>query len=145
MKKKLIYLLLIFATFNLVAQNSHWEYNDEETYVIVEEMPEFPGGQKAMLEYLYRNITYPKMARENGIQGIVLITFIILADGSITNIELKRDPGGGCGEEAKRVIKTMPKWKPGKLDGKPVAVSFNLPVNFKLDSKELKEATPNKR
>lgn len=119
-----------------------WKKNseeiDEDIYVLVEEMPEFPGGQDAMLEFLYSRIIYPKIARENGIEGLVVISFIIFHDGSILNAEIKRDPGGGyCGEEAKRIVETMPNWEPGKQDGKPVSVAYNLPVRFQLGEKDM--------
>ena len=106
--------------------------DDDELYIVVEEMPEYPGGMKALNEYLAKNIKYPQTALENGIQGKVFVSFIVEKDGSVSNVQVQRSLGGGCDEEAVRVVKAMPKWKPGKQRGKTVRVSYTLPVNFKL-------------
>jgi protein TonB len=98
----------------------------------VQEMPVFPGGEEAMLNYLARNIRYPESARTNGLSGIVYLKFIVGTDGEIGGIEVIRGIGGGCEEEAVRVVKKMPRWRPGKQNGQAVRVQFNLPVNFKL-------------
>ena len=95
-------------------------------------MPEYPGGINKLMEYLSKNIEYPKAARESGIQGRVFVSFIVEKDGSISNVKVIRSIGGGCDEEAVRVVKAMPKWKPGKQRGKAVRVSYMLPVVFKL-------------
>lgn len=108
------------------------EIVEAEIFTVVEEMPEFPGGMAKLAEYLGKNIKYPQLARESGIQGRVFINFVVENDGSVTNVKVMRSLGGGCDEEAIRVVKSMPKWKPGKQRGKPVRVSYNLPVNFKL-------------
>ena len=108
------------------------EVVEAEIFQIVEEMPEFPGGMQKLADYLAKNIKYPQMARESGIQGRVFINFVVEPDGSVSNVNVLRSLGGGCDEEAMRVVKSMPKWKPGKQRGKPVRVSYNLPVNFKL-------------
>ena len=108
------------------------EIVEAEIFTVVEEMPEFPGGMAKLAEYLAKNIKYPQLARESGIQGRVFINFVVENDGSVTNVKVMRSLGGGCDEEAMRVVKSMPKWKPGKQRGKPVRVSYNLPVNFKL-------------
>ena len=108
------------------------EVEEAEIFTVVEEMPEFPGGMAKLAEYLAKNIKYPQLARESGIQGRVFINFVVEHDGSVTNVKVMRSLGGGCDEEAMRVVKSMPKWKPGKQRGKPVRVSYNLPVNFKL-------------
>ena len=108
------------------------EVVEAEIFTVVEEMPEFPGGMAKLAEYLAKNIKYPQLARESGIQGRVFINFVVENDGSVTNVKVMRSLGGGCDEEAMRVVKSMPKWKPGKQRGKPVRVSYNLPVNFKL-------------
>ena len=101
-------------------------------YQIVEEMPQYPGGETAMMEYVAKNVVYPKEAQEKGISGRVFVGFIVEKDGSIGEVKLLRGIGGGCDEEAIRVIKGMPKWKPGKQEGKPVRVSYQMPINFKL-------------
>ncbi len=110
------------------------EVDEEEVkiFTVVEQDPEFPGGMEALLKYLAQNIKYPPLARDNGITGKVFVTFVVERDGSIANVKLLRDIGGGCGAEAIRVVKSMPKWNPGKQRGKAVRVQFNLPVNFTL-------------
>jgi len=106
----------------------------EETkiHTFVQEMPEFPGGEAAMYEYIAKNIHYPVEAKELGIQGKIYVTFIVETDGSISGVILLRGIGGGCDEEALRVIREMPKWKPGRQQGNAVRVSFNIPINFTL-------------
>ena len=96
-------------------------------------------AQKAMLEFIYVNIKYPKIARENGVEGTVVIRFIIDKDGVIKDAEILREIGAGCGEEAKRVIEMMPNWVPGEQFGKPVPVYFNLPIKFGLEKKKKKK------
>ncbi len=108
--------------------------NSDEPFIIVEQMPEFPGGENAMFQYLGENMKYPRMAVENEIQGTVHITFVIERDGTITGIRIIRGIGGGCDEEALRVVRNMPKWNPGKQRGVPVRVQFNLPMRFILKS-----------
>jgi len=103
-----------------------------EPYTYVEQMPTFPGGEDKMTEYLYANMKYPSMARETNIQGKVYVNFIVDEDGKINNVKVIRGIGGGCDEEAVRVVKGMPTWKPGKQNGRTVPVSFNLPIQFKL-------------
>jgi len=95
-------------------------------------MPEFPGGMAALMKYLAENIKYPSLAKESGIQGRVFINFVVEPDGAISNVKVLRGIGGGCDEEAVRVVERMPKWSPGKQRGKPVRVSYNLPVKFTL-------------
>ena len=101
-------------------------------YQLVEEMPQFPRGEAAMMEYVAQNVVYPQEAREKGISGRVFVSFIVEKDGSISNVELKRGIGGGCDEEAVRVISAMPRWKPGKMKGEPVRVNYMMPINFRL-------------
>ena len=108
------------------------EVAEEPIFTVVENEPEFPGGMEALYRYLAQNIKYPQLARENGITGKVYVTFVVEKDGSIANPRILRDIGGGCGAEAIRVVKAMPKWSPGKQRGKAVRVQFNLPVNFNL-------------
>ncbi|MBL7783609.1 MAG: TonB family protein [Saprospiraceae bacterium] len=99
----------------------------------IQEPPEFPGGKDSLNQYLIRNLKYPRLAAENGIQGMVAIKFVIEKDGSISNITLVRDIGGGCGQEAKRLVESMPKWTPGKKNGQKVRVEYTMPVRFKLE------------
>ncbi len=105
----------------------------DSIYIVVENMPEFPGGRKALFKYLSDNIKYPESAKKKGIHGRVFINFTVEKDGSISDVKILRGIGGGCDEEAIRVVKAMPKWKPGEQDGKVVRVDFNLPVKFVLD------------
>lgn len=111
------------------------EASVEETpiFTVVEDMPSYPGGQGAMMKFLAANIKYPAQAKENGIQGRVFINFVVEADGKVSNVKLLRGIGGGCDEEAMRVVSAMPNWIPGKQDGKGVRVSYNLPVKFALN------------
>ncbi|PLW96462.1 MAG: energy transducer TonB [Marinilabiliales bacterium] len=104
----------------------------EEIFVIVESMPEYPGGINALYQYISDQIHYPVMAKELGIQGKVFVTFVIETDGSVSGVEVLRGIGGGCDEEAIRVVNSLPKWKPGKQRGVPVRVRYNLPVKFTL-------------
>jgi len=109
------------------------EPEEPEIFMIVEQMPEFPGGQTELLKYIGSKMKYPAIARENNIEGRVIVKFVVNETGQITAPQVLRDIGGGCGEEALRVIKTMPKWNPGKQRGKPVKVEFTMPVFFKLE------------
>jgi protein TonB len=104
----------------------------EEIFVVVEEQPEFPGGNAAMMKFLSDNIKYPVIAQENGIQGRVITNFVVERDGSITDVQVVRGVDPSLDKEAVRVIQSMPKWKPGKQRGSPVRVRFTLPVVFRL-------------
>ncbi|MBA4304723.1 MAG: energy transducer TonB [Sphingobacteriaceae bacterium] len=106
--------------------------SEPEIFTVVEEMPTFPGGDQALLEYMAKNTKYPPLARENGLQGIVVVTFVVDEKGNINNVQVLRGIGGGCDEEAIRVVKSMPAWKPGKQRGMPVRVQYNLPFRFTL-------------
>lgn len=99
----------------------------------VEEMPQFPGGDTEMFKFLFGKINYPVVAKNNDVQGLVVLNFNVLKDGSITDIKILRGIDPSIAEEAVRVLKLMPKWIPGKVDGKPVKVSYKLPVRFKLE------------
>lgn len=108
------------------------EIVEAEIFTVVEEMPEFPGGPAKMMEFIQKNVKYPMLARESDIQGRVFVDFVVEPDGSITNVKILRGIGGGCDEEAIRVVESMPKWKPGKQRGSAVRVSFRAPIIFKL-------------
>ena len=109
------------------------EEEEEVVFVVVETMPEFPGGQQALFKYLSENVKYPVIAQENGIQGRVICQFVVNKDGSIVEVEVVRSGGdASLDKEAVRVIKSMPKWKPGKQRGKAVRVKYTVPVNFRL-------------
>jgi protein TonB len=117
----------------LPAMESEEEAPEEEIFTIVESMPEFPGGEAALYAYLQENMTYPRFANEAGISGKVYVTFVVERDGKITDVKLLRGIGGGCDEEALRVIKMMPDWKPGLQRNHPVRVQFILDVKFTLN------------
>lgn len=108
------------------------EVVEEEIFTIVEDMPSFPGGEEALFKYLGQNIKYPQIAKEAGITGRVFVNFVIDKQGNVTDVKVLRGIGGGCDEEAVRVVKNMPKWSAGKQRGKPVKVSYNLPIKFSL-------------
>ena len=104
----------------------------ELPFKVVEQDPEYPGGDEARLTFLRNNLKYPQIARETRIQGTVYVGFVVEKDGSITQVTILRGIGGGCDEEAIRVAKMMPKWKPGKQRGKEVRVSYQMPIKFIL-------------
>jgi len=106
------------------------EVGEEEIFTMVEEMPSFPGGEDSLYKYLGMNIRYPLAAKSNGIQGIVYVTFVISKNGSVKDVKLLRGIGGGCDEEAIRVVQEMPNWNPGKQRGKNVNVQINMPIKF---------------
>ncbi|MBL7831616.1 MAG: TonB family protein [Saprospiraceae bacterium] len=106
--------------------------DEGKVFSFVEQTPTFPGGDAALMDFLRKNIKYPPIARENGVEGRVLISFVVDKNGNIRDITVKRGIGSGCDEEAIRVVKMMPDWKPGKQNGKSVNVMYNLPISFKL-------------
>ena len=120
---------------------------DRGFMLIAEQMPMFPAcdsltnykerkpcADKAMLEFVYTNLQHPKnCAREGGVEGTVVVSFIIKKDGSISDVKIIREVGCGCGDEAVRVVKLMPKWIPGQQQNQPVDVQFNLPIRFRLE------------
>ncbi|WP_455671431.1 energy transducer TonB [Phocaeicola sp.] len=108
------------------------EQEEQEIFQVVEEMPEFPGGMAECLKFLGKNIKYPNISQENGVQGKVIVQFVVNQDGSIVDPVVVRSVDPYLDKEALRVIKTMPKWKPGKQRGKAVRVKYTVPVTFKL-------------
>lgn len=108
------------------------EEDEQVIWQVVEQDPEFPGGVEALYKYIQQNIKYPQLAKENNITGRVFVTFVVEKDGSVSNVKAARDIGGGCGAEAVRVVKSLPKWTPGKQRGKAVRAAYTLPVNFTL-------------
>lgn len=128
LKVALMMLVLLFSFMTSTAQTK----KSNMAYDVVEVMPQFPGGQIAMLKYIMENIKYPKQAMKEGIQGRVTVSFIVEKDGRVSNVRLLRSVQSALDKEAIRVVKSMPKWTPGKHNGKPVRVRFNLPVMFKL-------------
>jgi protein TonB len=102
-------------------------------FTVVEEMPSFPGGEESRLRFLQENIQYPQVAKESGIQGTVYVSFVVDSKGKINDVRILRGIGGGCDEEAVRVIRMMPSWNPGKQAGKAVKVQFTMPIKFTLN------------
>jgi periplasmic protein TonB len=108
------------------------EREDSQVFLIVEEMPEFPGGNEALQKYLGSSVKYPSIAQENGIQGKVYIQFVINTKGDVTNAVVLRGVDPSLDKEALRVVQAMPKWKPGQQRNRPVRVSYTVPINFVL-------------
>lgn len=116
-----------------VEEDKREEADENVVFKIVETMPSFPGGDQALMKYIGDNVRYPAIAQENGIQGRTICQFTVEKDGSITDIQVLRSSGdASLDKEAKRVIQSMPKWSPGKQRGKPVRVSYTIPINFRL-------------
>lgn len=115
-----------------VAQEEEEVVEEQQIFLVVEEMPSYPGGEQEMYRFISQNIEYPRMAKESGISGRVFVTFVVERDGSVTDVQVLRGIGGGCDEEAIRVIKSMPKWKAGKQRGKAVRVQYRMPIKFTL-------------
>lgn len=109
------------------------EVDNGYDYEVVDQMAEFPGGEKALYDFVSKNMVYPPLAKENGISGKVWVQFEVDTAGNISNIKVMRGIGSGCDEEAVRVIKKMPAWKPGMNNNKPARCRFTLPINFKLN------------
>ncbi len=136
--KKDLKIKTITTCYNVVEEPSCYDVaiidNDSlEPYMFVEQMPEFLGGDDSLKSFINRTIKYPELARESSVEGNVYINFVVERDGSVTNPKILRGIGSGCDEEAIRVIKSMPKWVPGKQNGEIVRVQYNLPIKFKLD------------
>ncbi len=105
---------------------------EDEPFVAVEQMPEFPGGQAELFKWLGKNLRYPAQARNQNIQGKVYVAFVVGSDGTIKDVTVSKGIGYGCDEEAKRVVSAMPKWKAGRQSGRSVPVRYNLPISFTL-------------
>jgi protein TonB len=108
------------------------EGDENDIFVVVEQNPAFPGGEKALMDWLHKNLKYPPVAQENGIQGRVLVQFVVNKDGSIVDPKVIRAVDASLDKEAMRVVQAMPKWTPGRQRGKAVRVRFTLPVTFRL-------------
>ncbi len=123
-------------TEGFVEPNFDEAVEDEDrpgVYMIVEQMPEFPGGDKSLFQFIADNTKYPADAKEKGIKGRVFVNFIVEPDGSVSDIKVLRGIGSGCDEEAVRVVESMPKFKPGMQNGEAVRVSYTVPVIFRLE------------
>lgn len=129
LKVALTMLVLLFSFMTSTAQTK----KNDMVFDVVEVMPQFPGGQIAMMKYIMENMKYPEQAMKEGIQGRVAVRFIVEKDGSISDVKPILSVHPLLNKEAVRVVESMPKWTPGKQNGKPVRVRFNLPVMFKLN------------
>ena len=154
MKKNASYILvgLILAACPATASSDNMQMKDKSTdsdsilvlkpvsnsggeikvFDVVEQMPSFPGGPQALMEYLGNNVKYPPVAAELGLQGRVVVSFVVERDGSLTDVKVERSVDPSLDKEAVRVVKSMPRWIPGKQKGKEVRVKFNVPVAFRL-------------
>jgi len=136
MHRFISFILFICICFLLNAQEikvAEKDSIDEPVFMIVEDNPSYPGGENAMIAYISNHIVYPQIEKTGGIQGMVIVSFIVEKDGSLSNIHILKGVSPALDEEAMRVIKSMPNWKPGKQRGKEVRVSINLPIRFSLD------------
>ena len=109
------------------------EEDDEEFIMVVENMPEFPGGDLGLMKFIQKNVRYPAIAKEYNITGKVYVSFIVDKQGNVTNVKIVRGVDKNLDAEAKRVVSSLPKYKPGKQRGKPVRVMFTIPINFTLN------------
>ena len=125
-----VLVLLFVANTNATAQNK--KAANDKVLEKAEVMPEYPGGEQAMMQFVADNVKYPQDAIDKEISGRVLVSFVVEKDGSIGDVKVVKGIGGGCDEEAVRVVNAMPKWKPGMDKGKPVRVSYMMPITFKL-------------
>lgn len=129
LKVALMMLVLLFSFTTSTAQTK----KNKMVYDVVEVMPQYPGGQIAMMKYIMENMKYPEQAMKEGIQGRVTVRFIVEKDGSISNVSPIHPVHPLLDKEAIRVVKSMPKWSPGKQHGKPVRVQLIVPIMFKLN------------
>ena len=144
LKEQMQHLMAIVFALMLVlpvmAQNSKNPKPKVQTkqkngvYTVADVVPTFPGGNKAMYNYLAKNVKYPKADLENNRQGKTIVQFVVEPDGSLTDVKALRSPSHTMGEEAVRVLKNSPKWKPGKVNGKAVRALFTIPVNFAISA-----------
>ena len=118
---------------------------DDVPFRIVEEMPEYPGGKKALYAYMGNNIKYPEDAKEKGIQGTVYVSYVVEKDGGVSHVKILRGVSESLDKEALRVVKSMPNWKPGKQKGQAVRVQYNLPIKFTLDNEDDKKKEEEKK
>lgn len=127
---KKLFLIVFFMAFVSVNAYSQSKEQDDAVYSMVSEQPSFPGGMQEMMKFISENRKYPAEAKAKDIHGKVIVAFVVERDGSLSDVKIRRGIGYGCDEEAIRLIKSMPKWTPGKQNGKAVRVSFMLPVTF---------------
>ncbi len=116
----------------VIAQPEPKKEEETKVFDVVEQMPSFPGGNQALMDYLSKNVKYPVVAQENGVQGRVVVSFVVERDGSITDVNVMKSVDPSLDREATRVVSSMPKWIPGKQNGSAVRVKYRLPVTFRL-------------
>lgn len=127
--KKLLYLgVLLSVTFSVYSQSEN-----KETFIFEDRIPEFPGGEDALVSFIEKNLKYPKKARKNNIEGVVYVNFVIDKYGNCINSKITKSPSPLLSEAALDVMKKMPKWKPGKQGGKNVDVLYDIPITFSLE------------
>lgn len=131
-KEMLMAIIACLMTLGVQAQENN-ESNASQVYDVVENMPQYPGGMPALIQFLSENISYPKDAKEKSISGRVLVTFIVEKDGSVSEVQSATSTYPSLDDEAVRVVKAMPHWKPGTLKGDSVRVRYTIPINFNLD------------
>ena len=136
--KKILFIALLSFGFMANAMAQHFDEGEEvieqsdKVFEVVDEMPSFPGGQSALFDFMAKNIKYPEVAEDNGIQGRVLVTFIVKKDGSLSDVRVAKSVDPSLDKEAVRLVKSMPKWNPGIHRGRYVNVKFTVPVTFRL-------------
>lgn len=123
-------MMAVLCLMTANAQKTVVSQSKQNVYDVVEQMPEFPDGMPAMIEFLQTNLNYPKDAKKQNVGGRILVMFVVEADGSISNVRVAKKVFPSLDAEALRVVKAMPKWNPGKEKGKPVRVNFSLPIVF---------------
>jgi len=125
-------MMAVLCLMTANAQKTVVSQSKQNVYDVVEQMPEFPGGMPAMIEFLQTNLNYPKDAKKQKVGGRVLVMFVVETDGSMSNVRVAKKIFPSLDAEALRVVKAMPKWNPGKEKGKPVRVNFTIPIVFSL-------------
>ena len=138
--KKILFIALLSFGFMANAMAQHFDEGEEvieqsesdKVFEVAEKMPSFPGGQDALFDFIEKNIKYPKGAEDYGIQGRVILTFIVKKDGSLSDVRVAKSVDPSLDKEAVRIIKSMPKWSPGIEKGQFVNVKFTVPVTFRL-------------
>ena len=129
--KKWIVLFFSLITLSVTAQQlPEHSTNRDDTFIVVDQMPEYPGGNEALQEYISLNLKYPALKE---VSGKVFVSFVVDKKGKVTDVKVKNDVDAALAKEAVRLVKAMPLWTPGKLDGKPVNVQLNLPIYFKAN------------
>lgn len=139
-----IFILILFSLS--LPSLAQVEQEEEVVFSVIENMPEFEGGEKEMTKFLMKNLNYPEQAREKGVMGNVYVSFVVNKEGKVTDAKVIKGIGSGCDEESLRVVNLMPDWKPATQRGKAVKCRMNLPIRYNLDlSTDRKEKKKKKR